>query len=1520
MSTLPTLSAILIGGESLLIQCAELWLERGHRITAVASHNPDIRAWAEGRDLPVVAPGPGLAGRLEPGFDWLLSIANLSLIPADVLAMARCGGVNFHDGPLPRHAGLNAPVWAQLEGEQRHGITWHLIDDGIDTGDIVAQVMFDIRDDDTAFALNARCYGAAIDSFPAVIAALEAGVPDRHRQDPAGRSLHRRDDRPAGMGRIDFAQPAAAIARLVRALDHGGYRNPLCAPKFESAAGLFLVGAAEPAAGTGTPGTVLAVEPDALLVACDGGAVRLSGLTCPFGLPPGTPATVGERLARPDVARLDRAMGRIAAGEGVWARALRGFIPSTLTTTRGEGGLRPLPGIPARVAAAALSAYAPGGWAWAGPDLAESQRLAPGHVAPWLPLVLDGPALADRIGQIAGLATMATRHPGWPRDLIARDPGLHPLATPAMGLSEAGHPIPGCALTVVADGEGCHLVAEGMSAAELDLWAARARHLAAADPESPVAALDLIGPGDRAILDRINATATPFDAVTLSQAFESQAARSPQAVALAYEGQSLSYAELNARANRVAHVLRAMGVGPDVPVALCTRRAPEMLVGALGILKAGGAYVPMDPAYPADRLAHYLSDSGAPVIVTQAALATGLPPHAAELLVLDADPRLDDAPDTNPDGGAGPDNLAYLIYTSGSTGLPKGVMVEHRNVANFFKGMDAHIRHDPPGVWLALTSLNFDISVLELFWTLARGFKVVLTGDEARLELSSGRGPIGGMDFGLFYWGNDDGPGPRKYELLLEGAKFADTHGFAAVWTPERHFHAFGGPYPNPSVTGAAVAAVTKNVAVRSGSVVAPLHHPLRIAEEWAVIDNLTNGRAGLGIASGWHPVDFVLRPDNAPPNNKSAMFATIDQIRRLWRGEAVEFDRGNGKLEAVQSLPRPVSKDLPLWLTIAGNPDTWREAGEIGANVLTHLLGQSIDEVAGKIRIYHDALRKAGHDPRDFTITLMLHTFVGDDRKRVRDVARGPMKSYLASAAALVQQYAWAFPAFKRPQGVAKPVDLDLRSLSPDEVDAILDFAFERYFEDSGLFGTVEDALARVEQVKAIGVTEIACLIDYGIPTVQVLEGLRPLAEVVRRANEAATVADDDMTLAAQIRRHKVTHLQCTPTMARMLMADDGTRGALSTVDQVLLGGEALPGQLATDIRKLTGRPVLNMYGPTETTIWSTCGPAAEGGGTAALGTPIANTTLHVLDADRRPAPLGTEGELWIGGDGVARGYWRRPELTAERFIANPFGPGRLYATGDRVRIRIDGTIDFLGRGDGQVKIRGHRIELGEIEAALDALPGVTGSVVLARQDSPGDLRLVAYVTGSADPAELARRLADSLPAVIRPARILKLERFPETPNRKIDRKALPAPEAMVPDAPRPAASPVAEPVAPLGTQVETLPTVAKVWKSVLGLPEIGPQDHFFHLGGHSLLAVQAHREMRTALGLPGLSITDVFRFPVLADLVAHIDTRLRPQRPVVVASSDTSPATTPSEAAGRLDAMARRRAMRADRLGKAS
>ena len=1495
------LSAILIGNESLTQACGAAWLARGHRLAAVVTRDAAVRDWALGAGLRVDAPGAGLEARLAGvGCDWLLSVANLSLVPAGVRALAARGAVNFHDGPLPRYAGLNAPVWALLAGEAQHGITWHLMTDGVDEGDILEQRMFAVAAAETALSLNTRCFEAGVESFAALMDQLEGGLRPV-AQDFTQRRVYARADRPAGFGRLDFSGSADAVARMVRALDHGRYWNPLTTAKIAGSFGVLNVGAADVVPGEGVPGTVLSVGPEGVVVACGAGAVRLHRLTCQARGLPVSPEVVRDVAPLADAGALTAALAALVPFEPGVRTRLAALSPLVVAGTGGGQGWLRIAVVGDAATLAVACARVSG---QESPDVALSA--APGlagYSSGWVPVRVDtgGTVAAARA------ALEAERAPGFALDLMTRDVALADLRVPQVGVSRYDAPVPGTVITLC-DGTVLADLAR-ISEAEARTLAARLGFVAAAAGDDvAVSALPMLSPEDRrAVLEDVNQTLAPRLGLCVHQAFEAQVSRTPEAPAISFEAVTLSYAALNARANRVAHVLRGLGVGPGVLVGLHIRRSLDMLVGALAIQKAGGAYVPMDPAYPADRTALYIEDSGCPVIVTTSELAGRLPGQAVALC-LDTDGRIAGAPDANVDSGVGPGDLAYMIYTSGSTGRPKGVMVEHRNVVNFFTGMDDRIGTEP-GVWLAVTSLSFDISVLELFWTLARGFKVVISSDENRALVSSGRiSSAQKMDFSLYYWGNDDGVGPKKYELLLEGAKFADSHGFVAVWTPERHFHAFGGPYPNPSVTGAAVAAITRNIGVRAGSCVVPLHHPARIAEEWAVIDNLTGGRAGIAIASGWQPDDFVLRPENTPPRNKAAMYEAAEQVRRLWRGEGVDFPKADGSMFTVVSQPRPVSAELPLWVTTAGNPETWREAGEMGANVLTHLLGQSIDEVAGKIRLYREARAKAGHDPEAGVVTLMLHSFVGRDRAQVRRVAEAPMKAYLAAAVGLVKQYAWAFPAFKKPQGVTNPMEIDLRSLSAEENEAILDFAFQRYFEDSGLFGTVEDALARVEQLKRIGVGEVACLIDYGIAPEQVMEGLYPLAEVVRRANAGGGVDADDFSIAAQLIRHKVTHLQCTPSMARMIAMNDESRAALGGVKTVMVGGEALPGALVQELRAATSARVLNMYGPTETTIWSSVEEVGAVEAVANIGRPLANQQMYVLDAARQPVPMGTPGELWIGGDGVTRGYWQRDDLTAERFVPDPFVTPdracpwgtRMYGTGDLVRRRADGKIDFLGRTDHQVKLRGYRIELGEIEAVLEAQPGVRQAVVIAREDTPGAVRLVGYVTGTAHEAGLRAELAAVLPEHMVPAQIVTLAAFPLTPNRKVDRKVLPAPGGRVAEAVF---------VAPT-SDVEA--QIAAVWARVLGVPKVGAKDNFFALGGHSLLAVQAHREIRAALGAAKLSITDIFRFPTLQALAAHLDDG---PKPAAVAAA--KPAGLAAQADARADAMARRRAMRAGRTG---
>lgn len=1497
------ISVLLMGQESLTIACGDMMLAGGHQIAAVVSADATVQGWAEGLGLQVFSDPKALIAA-GTNADWFLSIANLAMVPEAALGLASKGAVNFHDGPLPQAAGLNTPSWAILQGKTHHGVSWHMMEGGVDEGDLIATRAIDIAADETAFSLNSKCYAAGMESFGDVLAQLEAGTVNRQPQDLSLRAYFARDARPDGSGFLDLNATAETLSATVRGLDFAEYWNPLTTAKLQVGDQILRVGALDTVAGALVAGQVGDVAADSLVVGTASDPVRLSGVTDLDGMAVDCAAVFSSGA----VLTFEATDVPDAQEEPRWRKVLRGFDPMScplMTSDMGSGGRISLQTAPPRdvaVAVAALVVLRASGMA--------AGRLALVHdgaafAAPWVPLSVEATPdtpVADVYAAMAAQLERATCSSGFARDLPLRDPEIDGTA-PSVAISLTDAPLAGAALTICLTPEGAALHHDGrMDAASVGLIAARVNAAFAGAEEQTCGALWDISEDETALLAQWNDTSRPYDRTTIHVAFEAQVAATPDAEALVCEGESLSYAALNARANQLAHVLRGKGVAAGTPVGLYTARGIDLLIGTLGILKAGGAYVPLDPAYPADRIAHYITDSAAPVIVTQSALAGDLPAHAATVVELGGAAQTAASEDNLPPVSSA-DDLAYLIYTSGSTGTPKGVMVSHGNVANFFAGMDDRIDHKTGDVWLAVTSLSFDISVLELFWTLSRGFKLVLAGDESRTLVSNGPIVDSGkpIDFNLFYWGNDDGVGPKKYELLLEGAKFADANGFNAVWTPERHFHAFGGPYPNPSVTGAAVAAVTSNLAVRAGSCVAPLHHPARIAEEWAVIDNLTNGRVGLAIASGWQPDDFVLRPENTPPHNKPAMYAAIDQLRALWRGDTVEFPRADGEMHGVVTQPRPVSKELPVWVTTAGNPQTWKEAGEIGANVLTHLLGQSVEEVGDKIKLYRQALRDAGHNPADFTVTLMLHSYLADSREKAEEVARGPMKDYLNAAAALIKQYAWAFPAFKRPEGTTNAFELDLEGLSQDELDAILEFAFQRYFNDSGLFGTVADGVARVEQLKRIGVDEVACLIDYGIEPAVVLEGLKPLAEVLRLSNSSEGLAQDDHSLAAQIIRHGVTHLQCTPSMAQMLVANDEARMALGRVKHLMVGGEGLPGTLVDALRGCVGGDIQNMYGPTETTIWSTTQMLqGDVGITAPIGTAIANTQVYVLDANKAAQPIGVAGELWIGGDGVTQGYWQRPEMTAERFIDNPFGGGTLYGTGDVVAFDAQGCLHFRGRADAQVKIRGHRIELGEIEARLGGLPDVREAIVIAR-DAPGGAQLVGYVTASGAVAEAAMKaaLASDLPDIMVPSAIVTLDAMPLTPNKKIDRKALPAPTARV------AARAASAPAAPVS---DTQAAIAQVWSGLLGVADIRAEDNFFALGGHSLLAVQAHRDIRSALGADTLSITDIFRFPTLGGLAAHLD---KGQGTAPVADTPAAPDPAASET------MSKRRMMRRSRSG---
>jgi natural product biosynthesis luciferase-like monooxygenase protein len=339
------------------------------------------------------------------------------------------------------------------------------------------------------------------------------------------------------------------------------------------------------------------------------------------------------------------------------------------------------------------------------------------------------------------------------------------------------------------------------------------------------------------------------------------------------------------------------------------------------------------------------------------------------------------------------------------------------------------------------------------------------------------------MKFSLFFFAEDGGSADSdKYDLLLKSARFADRGRFSAIWTPERHFHPFGGPYPCPAVLGGAIAAVTDRIGIRAGSVVLPLNDPIRVAEAWSVVDNLSRGRVAIACASGWHIDDFVLAPSSYSAR-KERMREDVDVIQRLWRGETITRVRPDGDMVEVRLFPEPVQPQLPIWITSSGNQDTFELAGTIGANVLTSLIGQSLGDLERKIKLYRAALTRHGRDPDKHIVTVMLHTFVGDSVANVRDLVLGPMLDYLRVNLRLQKSVL--------PEGAAAKAD-------GCHEQELLDFAFNRYFEEAALFGTVESCGDMVVRLARSGVDEIACLIDFGLSHGRIYDGLAELHQLM--------------------------------------------------------------------------------------------------------------------------------------------------------------------------------------------------------------------------------------------------------------------------------------------------------------------------------------------------------------------------------------------------------------------------------------
>ncbi|GAA2460458.1 non-ribosomal peptide synthetase/type I polyketide synthase [Streptomyces macrosporus] len=352
-----------------------------------------------------------------------------------------------------------------------------------------------------------------------------------------------------------------------------------------------------------------------------------------------------------------------------------------------------------------------------------------------------------------------------------------------------------------------------------------------------------------------------------------------------------------------------------------------------------------------------------------------------------------------------------------------------------------------------------------------------------------------GCDFSLYFFGDYPETGtPGTYETIMKAAEFADRAGFHALWFPERHFNSFGAPFPNPSVLAAALAARTRNIRLHAGSVVLPLHHPVRVAEEWSVVDNISGGRVGLCFAGGWHATDFALAPENFG-RHREVLYERLQTVRTLWSGQPLTLPGGDGEPVGIRLHPRPVQDRPPMYVAVVGNPDSYRRAAAEGLGVVTNLMAQSVERLAENIALYRRTRAEHGLDPAEGRVVVLVHTYLGADAETARAEAYRPFAAYLRSSLGLFDQVTNSLG-----------VEIDLESASEEDVDFLLGRAYERYCASRALIGDAESTAGTVQALTEAGADEIACFVDFGVAADKVLAALPEIARLRERTRRNGT------------------------------------------------------------------------------------------------------------------------------------------------------------------------------------------------------------------------------------------------------------------------------------------------------------------------------------------------------------------------------------------------------------------------------
>ena len=789
-----TFNCIVIGEGTLPIRCCELLLTDGHDVRAVVSDDPAMKLWSRRNGIRCFDQREDLAKHFSEPVDHIFSIVNDKILRDDVLRLSRGFAINYHDAPLPRYAGVHATSWALINGESSHGVTWHVISDVVDAGDILKQRQVDVAANDTAHTLNTKCLEAALGSFSELIAELANETVTPRKQNLDERTIFPRNRRPANGGVIDWHRSATEIANLVRALDFGEFPNTLGTAKVFLGGRFFIVERIEilDAAAASSPGTINVITSDGLQISSadremnlrtirrlDGTEVDADQLARECRL------NVGDRIEQrraDELASIDKLFVATSRNEKFWvdrlsklepapapfARAdllidsptysrlavpVESFIGNLVAAFRSEERSSLL--LTAFVTLVARLHDADGfDIGYRGPELMEATSGHEDLFACQIPLRIDlnGQESFSQMLNLTGDAIERVRErQTYSRDVPARYPMLRtrhgaegfalPVSLAVVGGANAADIVPMNDLTFVVsdDCTECFFIYDASCLTEsamrrlADLYLSFIDEITVA-PEVPVSEIPLLTPAEeKIILSDWNDTAVEYPRDRrVDQLFESIALQSPDNVAVIHGSDRITYGQLNSRSARLANRLIKIGVRPGDLVGICADRSSNAIVSILAILRSGAAYVPIDPAHPAKRVEAILADTRLSVVLTGEKYISTMESVGVTAVNIDKDDSETESEDVL-NVHYGSEDPAYVIYTSGSTGLPKGVMVPHRALANHASAMSRLYGLSSGQRVLQFTALSFDVAAEEIFPTLLSGATIVVA-DEKRRE------------------------------------------------------------------------------------------------------------------------------------------------------------------------------------------------------------------------------------------------------------------------------------------------------------------------------------------------------------------------------------------------------------------------------------------------------------------------------------------------------------------------------------------------------------------------------------------------------------------------------------------------------------------------------------------------------------------------------------------------------------------------------------------------------------------